>query len=630
MEVIYDSQIETYKSVIGPIKRGMPIKVELHLPKEEITDNVVLKGIKMGDKSYEILCRIPKTEEKEEYNIYSIEGVMLHEIGTYEYYFFYTDNEGTEKYIRRYDHNTYEGGIHGKDDGVNWQTVIYDPIEQNKHLKGGIIYQIFPDRFFKGKIEESSLPRNRVYRKWGEVPFYDNDVGKDFFGGNFNGIVEKIPYLKELGVTAIYCNPVCLSSSNHRYNATNYLAFDPVLGNEEDFKYMIKKLHENDIIFILDGVFNHVGADSIYFDRYNEHYTKGAYVDPNSPYKDWFHFYENDSTKYESWWGFESLPRLMHRNSESLHEYLFGEKGVLKTWYSYGIDGLRLDVADELPNETLKDIYRVSKEAKGDDAIVLLEVWDDASNKWDYGHLMEFVYGHEATSIMNYPIRDTLMPYLRYGGDYAQKFNNACYEIFRENYPPEIVSGLMNFVSTHDTQRGITKLAGPEIGQNGRHWQFENNQLSPEEYEVGARLLKLAYLTLYFLPGCPSIYYGDEIGMQGMKDPFNRACFDWDNMNQDLLTDFINLGKIRHEYKDFLGDAKFDIIACLDRFLLFKRTKDEKSIYICFNSSNEYMDITEKVDQYINKVIYHLNDEENMYQEGKIILSPYDGLVFEG
>ena len=201
MEVIYDSQIETYKSVIGPIKRGMPIKVELHLPKEEITDNVVLKGIKMGDKSYEILCRIPKTEEKEEHNIYSIEGVMLHEIGTYEYYFFYTDNEGTEKYIRRYDHNTYEGGIHGKDDGVNWQTVIYDPIEQNKHLKGGIIYQIFPDRFFKGKIEESSLPRNRVYRKWGEVPFYDNDVGKDFFGGNFNGIVEKIPYLKELGVS---------------------------------------------------------------------------------------------------------------------------------------------------------------------------------------------------------------------------------------------------------------------------------------------------------------------------------------------------------------------------------------------------------------------------------------------
>ena len=188
----------------------------------------------------------------------------------------------------------------------------------------------------------------------------------------------------------------------------------------------------------------------------------------------------------------------------------------------------------------------------------------------------------------------------------------------------------MNFVSTHDTQRGITKLAGPEIGQNGRRWQFENNILNQDEYNVGSKLLKLAYLTLYFLPGCPSIYYGDEIGMQGMKDPFNRACFDWDNMNQDLLTDFKNLGKIRNEYKEFLGDAKFDIIDCVDRFLLFKRTKDNKSLYICFNSSSEYVDITERVDKYLNSVIYHLNDEENMYQDGRIILSPYDGLVFLG
>ena len=630
MEKIYDSQIETYKSIIGPIKKGCPIAIELHLPLSEKTEQILIHGTKIGDQTYTFTGHIPKTGEKEDYGIYHIEGVVLYEIGTYEYYFSYIDGEGKEKFIRRYDHNTYEGGIKEEDEGVNWQTMVYDPIVQNKHLKGGIIYQIFPDRFFKGKIEENSLPRNRVYRKWGEVPFYDDDVGKDFFGGNFAGIVEKIPYLKKLGVTAIYCNPVCLSSSNHRYDATNYLAFDPVLGNEEDFKYMIKKLHENDIIFILDGVFNHVGSDSIYFDRYNEHYTNGAYSHPDSPYRDWFHFYENDPTKYESWWGFDTLPRLMHRNSESLHRYLFGEKGVLKTWYSYGIDGLRLDVADELPNETLKDIFRISKEARGDDAIVLLEVWDDASNKWDYGHLMEFLYGHEATSIMNYPIRDTLLPYLRYGGEYAQKFNNVCYEIFKENYPPEIVSGLMNFVSTHDTQRGITKLAGPEIEQNGRHWQLDNNKLSPEDYEVGARLLKLAYFTMFFLPGSPSIYYGDEIGMQGMKDPFNRACFEWDNINEDLLTDFINFGKIRSDNKDFLADAAFDIIECADRFLLFKRTKNGKSLHICFNSSSEYMDITDKVDKYINKVIYHLNDEENMYQEDKIILSPYDGIVFWG
>ncbi len=630
MDKIYDSQIKTYKSITGPVKRGTPLNMEIHIPKTEKPVNVFANVGKLGGNGVVVQFEITTKEECEEYIRYKIVDLGVNEIGTYQYYFSFINSDNKKRYIKRFDENTYEGCIRDNEDGPTWQMVIYDPIVQNKHLQGGIIYQIFPDRFFKGKIEENSLPRNRVYRKWGEVPFYDNDVGKDFFGGNFAGIVEKIPYLKELGVTAIYCNPVCLSSSNHRYDATNYLAFDPVLGNEEDFKHMIKKLHENDIIFILDGVFNHVGADSIYFDRYNEHYTNGAYKHADSPYRDWFHFYENDPTKYECWWGFETLPRLMHRNSESLSRYLFGEKGVLKTWYSYGIDGLRLDVADELPNETLKEIFRISKEAKGDDAIVLLEVWDDASNKWDYGHLMEFVYGHEATSIMNYPIRDTLLPYIRYGGEYAQKFNNACYEIFKENYPPEIVSGLMNFVSTHDTQRGITKLAGPEIGQNGRHWQFENNKLTPEEAEVGAKLLKLAYLTLYFLPGCPSIYYGDEIGMQGMKDPFNRACFEWDNMKEDILSDFVNLGKIRTEYKDFLADADFDIIECIDRFLLFKRTKNGKSLYICFNSSTEYMDITEKVDKYIKKVSYHLNDEENMYQEDKIILSPYDGLVFEG
>ncbi len=580
---IFDSQDKNHKIPIGPIKVDEPLILNVNLENGLEPHDVKCFLDRQGKLPVSLTIDLEMQKELADCKVFST-TILMNEPATYKYYFKFM--AGTKEYFLRRKEGSFDAVLSDKLEYESWNLTIYNPISTHPAMNNGIMYQIFPDRFAKGKTD-IKLPNDRIYRDWGTLPYWDQEkVAKDFFGGNFAGIEEKIDYLKKLHVNVLYSNPVCLASSNHRYDAINYTTVDPILGTDEDFKHLLKKLHEAGIIYIQDAVLNHVGSDSIYFNKYGRSGNDGAYNNENSKYRDWFYFNKDNPEKYDCWWDFDTMPKLNY-SSHSLVDYILGEKGVLAKWYEWGVDGLRLDVADELPNEILRDIYHLSKFKKGKDTIVIPEVWEDASHKWAYGHLMEYCLGEQATSVMNYPIRDTLLPYIRYGDTFAHKFKSTCEEIFKENYPREIAYSLMNFISTHDTERAITKLAGPEVNENNREWQAENNTLSSEDYILGKQRLMLAYLVIFLLPGIPSIYYGDEVGMQGMKDPFNRACFPKNKKDQDkdLLNYFVDLCDFRYNEREFIKDADFNILVCEDRFLIFERIKNDRAIKACFNFS---------------------------------------------
>lgn len=608
MTTVFDSQNLLFKKPTGPVKLE---KVDGKTKEGRLYLKIQLEGKRKVQMAWLVLDQMVNMEKKSSYvlmkkvadeiggSIFEV-NMFFSKTATYEYYFKFLDESG-EHYIRR-KNGTFEGFITNQIEEMPWLLTVYKAINSSKAMKSGIMYQIFPDRFRKGKTK-SKLPENRWYRNWGEMPCYVNGeekaISTDFFGGNFVGMKDSIGYLKNLHVNVVYSNPICESSKNHRYAAIDYEKLDPVLGTEEEFDQLIEAYHKAGILFVMDVVLNHVGSDSVYFDRYNEHGSDGAFQSATSKFRNWFFIDPNDRTNYSCWWGDPSLAKLNY-GSEELKNYILGEDGVIRFWYKkWKIDGIRQDVADELPNGPRERMFEISDEERGDNKIIIPEVWEDLSQKWAYGVFMEYAQGRQSTSVMNYPIKDTILPYVRYGGDYwASQFKKVCNEIFKENYPREIAYSVMNFLSTHDTVRAITKLAGPEVDNNSREWQANNNFLSKKDYLLGRARLMLAYVAIFFLPGIPSIYYGDEIGMEGMKDPFCRACFTWDHIDKKILRFFKRLCATRYGKSDFLAEAEFDIVVCEGSFLVYERTLDEKKLRVFLNFSENEKDITELFEKY--------------------------------
>ncbi len=261
-------------------------------------------------------------------------------------------------------------------------------------FKGGIMYQIFPDRFFKSG--EILVEKGKwLHRDWHEDPeFRPNEKGKilnnDFFGGNFRGILKKLDYLQSLHVTVIYLNPIFRAFSNHRYDTGDYMQLDPMLGSEEDFAALVSECGKRGIRLLLDGVFNHTGDDSRYFNKYGTYDEIGAYQSKDSKYYSWYNF-RHFPDKYDSWWGIDVLPAV-NENCPSYIDFITGENGVLRRWMKYPLGGFRLDVADELPDEFVAKIRSAVKSANGD-AVVIGEVWEDASNKIAYSTRRKYFQG---------------------------------------------------------------------------------------------------------------------------------------------------------------------------------------------------------------------------------------------
>lgn len=468
--------------------------------------------------------------------------------------------------------------------GSEFQQTVYDEgFETPDFLKGGVIYQIFPDRFFNSGREKKNVPQSRVMRKWGQDPFWSEEQmngiwNNDYFGGDLRGIEKKLHYISELGVTCIYLNPIFEAHSNHRYDTADYEKIDSLLGDEEDLKSLCDTAkNKYGISIILDGVFSHTGCDSKYFNMYNRYDTLGAYNSMESPYFSWYKFI-NYPDDYHAWWGIKLLPEVIEED-ESYRQYICGENGILRKWLRCGISGWRLDVADELPDIFLDDLRAAVKD-ENKDAIIIGEVWEDATTKFAYGERRRYLLGNQLDSVMNYPFADAILNFVRFGN--AEYFFDEIMTIV-ENYPPQVLSVLMNHIGTHDTERAITRLAGPDNDGKDREWQYENNKMSVSAYYNGIAMLKMASLIQFTLPGVPSIYYGDEIGMQGMKDPFNRACMNWTQQNYELLRWYKRLGEIRRGLSVF-NDGGFRMVYCEGSVIAYERFTDTDTVIVAVNN----------------------------------------------
>lgn len=471
--------------------------------------------------------------------------------------------------------------------GRSWQITCYKKGFQTPMWPvGGVMYQIFPDRFnFSGK--EKNIKRTDFTRNsdWYALPQWQpNEHGEitnsDFFMGDIKGITEKLDYLEHLGVSCIYLNPIGEAYSNHRYDTGDYANIDPILGTEDDFKELCAKAKERGIHLINDGVFSHTGADSIYFNRSGRYGNGGAYRDKNSPYFSWYKFNEWPNN-YHSWWGFDTLPEVIE-TSPAFNEYINGKDGIVRKWMRCGNSGWRLDVADELPDEFMEKLRKSVKE-ENPEAFIVGEVWEDASNKESYGARRKFLLGEQLDSVMNYVFRNAILDFCK--GQDAKYTMNSIMSVI-ENYPRPVLRVLMNSLSTHDTERAITVIAGEPLNGRDRPWQAEHHNLSDEQRARGTKLLKLAAAMQYTLPGFPCVYYGDEAGMEGYRDPFNRCCYPWGKENKELIEWHKQLGDLRKSCSA-LWDGDFINVYADGRRIAYIRHDKKTALYCTFNSGDQ-------------------------------------------
>lgn len=470
--------------------------------------------------------------------------------------------------------------------GEMWQLTVYDAAFQTPAwLRGGILYQIFPDRFAKAGDFPEDLPAGRFLRRdWGGVPEYRGDeegkyLNNTYFGGNLRGIREKLPYLKSLGVTALYLNPVFEAHSNHRYNTADYNKIDPMLGTEEDFRALCRDARALSMRVILDGVFSHTGDDSVYFNRAGRYPGPGAYQSQSSPYSGWYRFHKWPE-EYDCWWGYKTLPEVDEENAGYL-SFITGPGGVAEHWVRAGAAGFRLDVADELPSPFIRTL-RARLKQYDPEALLIGEVWEDASRKTSYGERRPYLNGEELDSVMNYPFREAILAFLKGGS--AQAFEDAVLTVL-EHYPKPCVDVLMNLLGTHDTARVLTELTGEPCGNRDRAWRA-SHPLTPEQRERGLRLLRLAAALQFFLPGVPCVYYGDEAGMEGYNDPFSRGCYPWGNEDQSLLAFYRRLGAIRRGCPA-LREGGFRVVEARGGLFAFERFSPESELVCAVNAGKE-------------------------------------------
>lgn len=435
-----------------------------------------------------------------------------------------------------------------------WQlTVTECDYKTPNWAKRGVIYQIFADRFCKkGNIPFTK--RGRLHSDWYERPDIAED-GKnyradDFFGGNIEGIISKLDYIQSLGVKCIYLSPIFKSCSNHRYDTGDYLAIDELFGTEEQFKRLLDEANGRGIDIMLDGVFNHTGADSKYFNREGTYDTLGAYQSKQSPYYDWYYF-THYPDEYACWWGSTVVPTV-NKSAQGYRNLVLGENGVIDKWSKLGVKGWRLDVVDELPIDFTYDLCSRIKD-EGKDMLIVGEVWEDASTKIAYSEWRPYFMGKQLDSVMNYPFKESILAYTLDGDKDA--FISRVGDIL-EHYPKQSLDCLMNLIDSHDTARAITTLSGVKPPRDKK--DRADFRLSQEQYALAKRRLKFASTLQYVLPGVPCVFYGDEAGVQGWEDPLNRGTYPWGREDTDLINHYQTLGKFRENYAEFLqGETHF-------------------------------------------------------------------------
>ena len=583
MRILFDSKKPEYKTPFGCVTPEEVCRLHIRIPVTVKTTAVaVCTEWESGTPCKEIAMSHESTDGV--YDTWQVE-FSLETAGLFFYYFRITGHTGTFRLFKYGDDTNMEAGD-------KWQlSCVPADFTTPDWAKGAVIYQIFPDRFYKsgdcdltGKLEPYV-----VHENWDEEVFWQPTekgevLNNDFYGGNFQGITEKMDYIASLGATILYLNPIGKSFSSHRYDTGDYKTPDPMLGTEEDFKAMCDAAHARGIRVVLDGVYSHTGSDSLYFNKKGSFGDGGAYNSKESPFYSWYQF-KNYPESYVSWWDFDTLPTVNKADPSFVEYIITGEDSVLAHWLNLGADGFRLDVVDELPDEFVSLLKRHLRKLRPD-ALLMGEVWEDASNKVAYGVRRRYFTDGQLDSVMNYPYQKAILKFLRTGD--SGHLKNAVLTVL-ENYPRQVALCNMNMLGTHDTPRILTALVDDF---DGSREQLAARRLSPEQLELAKKRLKLAAVLQYCLPGCPSTYYGDEAGMEGAKDPFNRRTYPWGREDRSLLEHFRMLGQLRKNNLALrLGETEFFLTA--EGEIGFTRSYEGKHVKIYVNQKDCTFTITE-------------------------------------
>ena len=486
-----------------------------------------------------------------------------------------------------------------------FRLLAYDEAKRKPEwMYGNTMYQIFPDRFAKGSVPTPVRADAEMSPSW-ESPItqYAKNPGDHlennlFFGGTLWGVIEKLDYIESLGVGVIYLNPIFEAYSNHKYDTGDYETVDAMFGGNEALECLIKEADKRGIKLILDGVFNHTGSDSKYFNAKNRYDTVGATNARGSRYYSWYNF-TNYPYDYESWWGIKILPRLRHHN-ENCRRYFTGSDGIGEKYIKMGVGGWRLDVADELSDDFLDEFRDAVKGASGGQAVIIGEVWENAVDKVAYGSRRRYFADGQLDSVMNYPLRNAIIDFCSFGD--ARGLYNTLTELYA-SYPEHNAHCLMNILGTHDTERIITRLAS-NLGECACIDMMSNTDkasltLSESAYARAREILKIALTVQFTAYGVPSIYYGDEVGLDGATDPFCRKTYPWGREDEELLAHYRRLGKIRKTEKalaqgDFhafmIGECSLGFERSLDGetlLTLASREKEPVTVKLC----GEYTDL---------------------------------------
>lgn len=566
----YNSWDKNFKAPFGALKfdEGLTIYVKvnegynvdsisLEINKEEEMRTITLNEELSNDKLGKCFCC--KMENFEETGVYFYYFKVDVEVDGNKKTVFYGKNR-ENGYSCEYDYN----------DINKYQITVYKDFKVPTWYKEGILYHIFVDRFNNGNRNgkiDNPKKNSFIYGNWEDIPMYIKDskgdiIRWDFHGGNLRGIINKLGYLKKLGVSILYLSPIFEASSNHKYDTGDYKKIDPMFGDEETFKELINKAKEKDMSIVLDGVFSHTGADSKYFNMYGNYNSLGAYQSKESPYYPWYMF-EDFPQKYKSWWDVKTLPNINELEDSYMDYIIYDKDSVINKWIDMGVKGWRLDVADELPTKFIRELKKELKKTD-DDSVLIGEVWEDASNKISYGQRRSYLLGEELDSVMGYPFRNNMFSFLK-GEIKSYELCNRYMQI-KENYPKESFKSNLNLIGTHDVTRAKTEL----------------------NYDVD--LVKLAVAVQMTFEGVPYIYYGDEAGLCGGVDPDNRRTYPWKNEDEDMLSFYKDIIKIRNK-NTLLSSGDTDFIYTENNsvfaFIRFNENNDRVLILVNRSESTE-------------------------------------------
>lgn len=695
-KVYFNTKDTAYKSTYGAVATKSKTTFTIDTGKDVTSVKMVVKGPEKKN------LEMTKKETADGLS-WSVD-VSFDTIGQYTYFFVLY--AGTSVKIYCDDDGYYgEGKVTDLTDMQAYDLIVYkDGFKTSEWMKNAVIYQIFPDRFFNGDTSNDQAQKTargsldyEFITDWDTIPENpeqeelnpdsypsnafrgDGEWGNEIYGGDLQGIIKRIDYLKALGVNVIYLNPVFASISNHRYDASDYSKIDPILGDLGDFQELVEVAKKNDMHIILDGVFNHVADDSVYFDRYYRYlgqdgtvgaypywayvydymaeshadkdtaiaaakkYFKDNYNVTDFSYTEWFEVnqaYMDGDVKdsiglragkpvygYDCWWGYDNMPVIYSTNGSEYQTGNWGEKiigdtannkdasdSITQYWLSQGSNGWRLDVANEVSDETWQH-FRNSVKALDSDNVIVGEIWTDA---------VQYLLGDMYDSVMNYVFRGAVLGYAM-GGSATDMMKTL--EKIRERYPEEAFYAMMNLVGSHDTSRVLSYLDGIDDDRNQKDLESAFPSYEKTSDTAKARQYLVAFLQMTYA-GAPTIYYGDEMGQVGADDPDDRRTAPWGEGKEELVTWYAKMAAIRNNYSALRTGAIEYIDTKNDAVVGYIRSDEESKLIVLGNNAAAATEVTIAVSD-AEKLTDLVSGQEFTVEGGnlKVSVPSYSGMV---